>query len=69
MKILKHGNLRPRKFTCWHCDCEFVADVSEYRTTIVNGSALWHSAFCPECDAETTDSEPWEDENEQEVSG
>lgn len=67
MKILKHGNLKPMKFICWHCDCEFVADVSEYRTTMSNGIVLWHISYCPECNAETTDSEVWDDENEQEV--
>lgn len=65
MRILKHGNLKPRKFVCWNCDCEFVADVSEYRTTTSNGVTLWHNAYCPECDSETIKSEAWEDKDEQ----
>ncbi len=65
MKILKHGNLKPLKFTCWHCGCEFVADMSEYRTTMANGINLWHNAYCPECDAETTDSKVWEEQENE----
>lgn len=64
MKILKYGNLRPRKFICWHCDCEFVADTTEYSTTMSNGVIIWHHAYCPECGAETTESEAWEENNE-----
>jgi hypothetical protein len=64
MKILKHGNLKSRKFVCWHCDCEFVADTTEYRTTMSNNVVLWCHADCPECGVETTYSEPWEDKNE-----
>lgn len=63
MKILKHGNLRQRKFTCWHCDCEFIADTTEYRTTMSNGVELWFSSYCPECNVETTNSEPLEETN------
>lgn len=64
MKILKHGGLKSRKFICWYCGCEFVADVSEYTTKMVCGEPIWHSAHCPECDMETTNSESWEEQNE-----
>ena len=56
MKILKHGNLRPRKFTCRYCGCEFVANIKEY-TMFDN----WIYMNCPECDTKTFDSEPWEE--------
>ena len=39
MKILKHGDLKPRKFTCRTCGCEFVANRDEY------GS---YSIYCPD---------------------
>lgn len=61
MKILKHGKSRPRKFVCCQCDCEFVADVNEYQIEEYNGVMLRAISYCPECDAITTDSEPWED--------
>lgn len=64
MKILKHGNLKPRKFTCWNCGCEFVANTTEYCITMASGIPLWRSADCPECGAETTDSEPWEEKDD-----
>jgi hypothetical protein len=64
MKIIKHGNLKPRKFVCWHCDCEFVAKVNEYSTTTCNGVALCHYADCPECGSEACNSEPWDDKDD-----
>ena len=64
MKILKHGNLRPRKFTCLNCGCEFVSNVTEYDTTMSHGIALWHSSYCPECGSSTEKSEPWEYEDD-----
>lgn len=63
MKIIKHGNMKPRSFTCDRCGCEFVAEVNEYRTVSACGSVLCHEARCPECDAVTCRSEPWEEEN------
>lgn len=44
MKILKHGDLKERKFVCAYCGCEFVANCAEYGYTkdvIV--------VCCPEC--------------------
>lgn len=64
MKILKHGNRRPRKFTCPNCDCEFVANTTEYWVTECNGVVLWYHADCPECSCESTTSEPWEEDND-----
>lgn len=62
MKILKHGDLKPRKFICKDCGCEFVANISEY--SLYHGTA-WYYSDCPECEARTMDSEPWEEQNEQ----
>lgn len=45
MKILKHGDLKPRHFTCDRCGCEFVADLSEYWAC----SADTILVSCPEC--------------------
>lgn len=64
MKILKHGNLKQRKFTCAICGCEFVVDMREYQTVAANGIALWHLADCPECGNETSINEIWEEQNE-----
>ena len=51
MKILKHGDLQLRKFTCHKCGCEFVADMKEY--TVKEGGYLKipdvYSIDCPEC--------------------
>ena len=60
MEIIKHGNLRSRRFTCPRCSCEFIADVSEYGLTEYVGKILWYQACCPECGMDTTDSEIWE---------
>lgn len=46
MKIIEHGNLMPRLFTCKCCGCKFVADMKEYQIAI-NESAFFVS--CPEC--------------------
>ena len=53
MKILKHGELKPRHFTCSRCSCEFVADMSEYE--------IFCDGFlvnCPECHATITENAP-----------
>ncbi len=63
MKILKHGNLKPRKFTCGYCGCEFVANAKEYD---VFESLI--SMRCPDCDTKTFDSEPWEEQNDSKTS-
>lgn len=46
MKILKHGDLKPRKFKCSNCGCEFVADKMEYTLTHVEEL---YCICCPEC--------------------
>lgn len=68
MKILKHGNLKPRKFICKDCGCEFVANISEYGWYTNSVTALWYYADCPECEARTMDSEPWEEQNDSKTS-
>lgn len=46
MKILKHGDLKPRKFTCPKCGCELVANMMEYtRIHVEDGYCI----CCPEC--------------------
>ena len=51
MKILKHGDLKPRKFTCANCHCEFVADQSEYGTCKYSQgySPIRFIVTCPDC--------------------
>lgn len=61
MKILKHGELKPRKFICKDCGCEFVANISEYS---LYPNTAWYYSDCPECDVRTFDSEPWEEEDD-----
>ena len=56
MKIIKHGDLKPRKFICRYCGCEFVANAREYNT-----SEHWIFMYCPDCDTQVFDSEPWEE--------
>lgn len=63
MKILNHGNLKPRKFTCRYCGCEFVANAKEY-----NVFESWIYMYCPDCDTKTFDSELWEEQNESKTS-
>lgn len=46
MKILKHGNMMRRRFTCKYCGCEFVADRSEYNIA-VSGDNFF--VTCPDC--------------------
>lgn len=46
MKILKHGNMAQRIFTCKYCCCQFVADRSEY-TAAASGDNFF--VTCPEC--------------------
>lgn len=57
-KIIKHGNLKPRKFTCKNCDCEFVADVMDYCAYECNGTPMWWFTDCPDCCSRTDISEP-----------
>lgn len=64
MKILKHGNLKPMKFVCDQCNCEFVANATEYRQYKYDGAVLWIYADCPECNTRINYGEPWEEENE-----
>lgn len=45
MKILKHGELKERKFTCKKCGCEFIADMSEYCFGITDD----YMVDCPDC--------------------
>lgn len=49
MKILKHGNLIPRLFTCKKCGCVFVADMKEY-SIAASGDNFF--VTCPECKIE-----------------
>ena len=58
MKIIKRGNLVPRKFTCAICGCEFVADVNEYYAETAGNTLLYFIANCPECRSDTNISEP-----------
>ena len=50
-KILKHGNVQPRKFICSRCGCVFIADLTEYDVSlaITHGNCKY-SAWCPDCD-------------------
>lgn len=64
MKILKHGNLKERKFICRVCGCEFVANANEYYAITANCMHLWYSTTCPECNNDTSISEPWDDKND-----
>lgn len=65
MKIIKHGNMKPRIFTCIVCGCEFIAEVNEYRTTKIYIDDPWYSSYCPECNSETIDSKPLEEEKNE----
>jgi hypothetical protein len=64
VKILKHGNLKPRKFICKDCGCEFVANISEYSSYPNSATGFWLYSDCPECEARTFDSEQWEEEDD-----
>jgi hypothetical protein len=45
MQILKHGELKERKFTCKICGCEFIAGISECNIHLPNG----YGVKCPDC--------------------
>lgn len=64
MNILKQGDPKPLKFICKYCGCEFVAEVREYNTYTNNGVVSYCYTYCPNCDTEIVDSEPWEEQNE-----
>ena len=54
MKILKHGDLKLRKFRCRTCDCEFVANRDEYGSySIYRPDTLEDievcRVYCPDC--------------------
>ena len=51
MKILKHGDMQPRKFTCTQCKCIFIADKSEYekRVNCDSLSIIEYCIDCPDC--------------------
>ena len=61
MIILKHGNLKKRKFLCQVCGCEFVANQNECYQITARRQILWYEATCPDCNADTNTSEPWEE--------
>lgn len=61
MRILKHGDLKPRKFVCRFCGCEFVAEIGEYKITNPAENYFWYSVYCPECDSYIDNSEHWEE--------
>lgn len=63
MEILKSGNLKPRKFTCINCGCEFVANIKEYWRIDTFG-VVDYECSCPECTYSPRTSEPWEEEDE-----
>ena len=56
MKILKHGDLQPRKFACTKCHCEFVADMTEYYAREydypLGDRGINYHATCPDCKRE-----------------
>ena len=56
MKILKHGDLQPRKFTCTRCGCEFVADMTEYYSKEydypLGDRGIHYHVTCPDCKRE-----------------
>lgn len=64
MKVIKHGSLKERKFTCPVCGCVFVANANEYYGNAISGKVLWYNADCPECNGTTTTSEPWEEQDD-----
>ena len=51
MKILKPGSLKPRKFTCYKCNCVFVADNKEYSeyTDHYGWDLITYRVTCPSC--------------------
>lgn len=62
--ILKHGYLKPRKFTCGICGCEFIAEATDYTAITSNNKILWYTTTCPDCYSDTVNSEPWEGNND-----
>lgn len=64
MKILKHGDLKQRKFTCKVCDCEFIASACEYYAITTGDFIIGYDAYCPECNNNTNISEIWEEKDD-----
>lgn len=50
MKILKPGKdvLKPRKFVCSYCGCEFIAEKNEYDSVFYNND-FFYKCDCPNC--------------------
>lgn len=48
MEILKHGDMKPRRFKCNNCNCEFVADMSEYEE-VYHNCDKYYAVHCPDC--------------------
>lgn len=73
-KILKHGDLQPRKFTCTKCGCEFVADMTEYGKANYNhpirGAYINYYITCPDCRNDmTVENAPPYKEDEHDAKG
>ena len=45
MRILKHGDLKDKCFTCDACGCEFIANMNEYSFDGYNTFEV----VCPDC--------------------
>ena len=63
MKILKHGENKKRKFICFNCGCEFVADIQEYWRNEKFG-VIYYECDCPECTYTSKDSELWDEKDD-----
>lgn len=64
MRVIKHGDMKPRKFTCLNCGCEFIANTTEYCAIQVDGKIMFWTCECPECSVITSKSELWEGKDE-----
>lgn len=56
MKILKHGKMKDRIFTCPVCECQFQAEIGEYDCYEDFGLIVFQ-VVCPECGNICTDTE------------
>ena len=61
MIVVKQGKKNPRKFTCVNCDCEFIADNTEY-FRFGSFGVISYECNCPCCTYTSSTSEPMEEQ-------
>lgn len=54
IKVIKQGDMPPKKFTCPACGCEFEAGREDYSVDEIGLGYYKYSCQCPCCKSEVT---------------